>query len=126
MPIDVPNRRIGNRLPSPRFLGAVVELPAVAGAPLRLPLVDISLYDLCFAVPVGLPPIARGTSFAGATVRAGHFAIHCNLTVTRTWRQSDSITHCGARLYPVSDTDQNELVSFAAALEAGPKGSPGG
>jgi hypothetical protein len=110
-------------MPISRALDARVELRTPDGVERKLRLVDISVNDLCFEVPSDVPTFATGANLADVRVCVAHFTVECHLAVLRTWKQFDSATHCGARLYPKNESDQNELVSLIAALDATRPGS---
>jgi hypothetical protein len=118
MPRDVRNRRSEKRQSVPRFLYAGVEVRWPDGKQRRLDLVDISPTDLCFAVAPGIAKIEKDTNLTDVRVQVGNFSFECHLCVLRSWRQFDLGYHYGARLYPKTESDQNELMSLIATLEA--------
>jgi hypothetical protein len=118
MPKKIEDRRSAKRHPIPDKANAGVEVEMSSGKRRRLRLVNLSVNDLCFEVPQGAFEIRAGTDLSNVRVQIGKLHIECHITVTRTWRQFDGSYHCGARLYPKSETDQNELVSLIAAFDA--------
>ena len=118
MPREIRNRRSSRRQVVPRFLDARVEASGIRGEARSYRVVDISVQDLCFEVPVGTETVQTGNNLTDVTIRAGHFSIECHLAVLRTWKPLSSVIHCGARLYPKSEDDQNELVALVNALES--------
>jgi len=118
MPKRIQDRRSSKRHPIPDKANAGVEVEMSDGKRRRLRLVNLSVNDLCFEVPQGAFELRTGTDLANALVQIGKLQIECHLSVTRTWRQFDGSHHCGARLYPKSESDQNELVSLIAAFDA--------
>ena len=118
MPRDISNRRNVNRQKIPAMLSASLQARTPDGVSRKLPIVDVSPTDVCFASPSSAPLIEIGCVLTDVWVQVADFGIECNLTVQRTWRQFDGSYHCGARLYPKTEDDQNELVSLVAALQA--------
>ena len=118
MPKKIEDRRTARRHPIPDKANAGVEIKMSDGKRRRLRLVNLSVNDLCFEVPQGAFEMRAGTDLSNVLVQIGKLQIECNLAVTRTWGQFDGSHHCGARLYPKSESDQNELVSLIAAFDA--------
>jgi hypothetical protein len=117
MPREIRNRRSGRRQVAPRFLDIRLEVNDSRGKTQSYRVVDISVQDVGFEVPTENAEVRKGDNLTDVTIRAGHFAIGCHLAVLRTWKPLSSIIHCGARLYPKSEDDQNELVALVNALE---------
>jgi len=124
MPRDIRNRRTGRRQKVPKALFAEVELVDLDGVPRNCRLVDVSMNDLCFEISAGEPRIEPGTNLANVKIRVANFEVDCHISVARTWRQFDAAHHCGGRLFPKSEDDQNELASVVAALEAAEARNP--
>jgi hypothetical protein len=117
MPRKIENRRSERRQDIPDAVDATVELLMSDGVRRRVRLLNISLNDLCFENPPHAPAIHSGILLPDVVVRVGQLSFECNLSVHRTWRQSRKGVHCGARLYPKTESDQNELVAIMASLE---------
>jgi hypothetical protein len=117
MPRKIENRRSENRQDIPAAVDATVEFLMSDGVRRRVPLVNISLNDLCFENPPDAPAIHSGILLPDVVVRVGELSFECNLSIHRTWRQFQKGVHCGARLYPKTESDQNELVAVMASLE---------
>jgi hypothetical protein len=118
MPRKIENRRSVRRQDIPDAVEATVEFLMSDGVRRRVPLVNISLNDLCFENPTKAPAIQSGIHLTDVVVRVGKFSFECNLAVQRTWRQFQRGVQCGARLYPKTESDQNELVSLMASFRS--------
>lgn len=121
MPRIIKNRRGDTRYGLPRDLGAEVEFEGTDGARHRLTLAEISVGGFAFLVPDRLPGIAAGAMLKDAVIRVGRLEIRGNLGVLHVTRSSKSEYKCGARYYPATDSDRNELISLVARLDSLPK-----
>ena len=117
MPRDAPNRRTDKRRLPPSGIEAVVEFQQPGAAARSCRLIDLSFGDLAFELSAGKPGIESGASLANATVRVGEHSFVCHLSVLRVSRQFNSSLHCGAKLYPAGEADQNSLVALIGTLE---------
>ena len=118
MPRDIAERRSVRRQKVPWKNGAEVEVTVPGGKRRRFRLIDFSVGNLCFAVPAGVTGIEAGCTLPDSLVVVGKLTVECHLSVVRTWRQMDGSSHCGAKLFPKSEADQNDLVGLVAALES--------
>jgi len=117
MPRDAPNRRNDKRRVPPLGATAVVEFQQPGAGARSCRLIDLSFGDLAFEIPAGEPVVESGASLANATVRVGEHSFACHLSILRVSRQFNSSLHCGAKLYPAGEADQNSLAVLMESLK---------
>ena len=117
MPKEIEDRRTYNRKKVPWKTGAMVEIEVPGGSRQRFALLDFSVGNVCFEVPAGITGIEAGVDLGDSRVIVGKLEIECHLSVVRTWRQFNGSCHYGARLFPKTEEDQNELITLVAAME---------
>ena len=116
MPLRVKNRRVERRYALPTDLGAEIEFDVPFGGHYRLPLLNISVFGLAFFIPEPIPGIEAGIMLADAQIHVGSLVIRGKLALHHSLRDHPFNHKCGARFYPASDTDRNELVSLLSRL----------
>jgi len=112
-------RRETRRHPAKGSDEACVELstPNRIGERFRLPLIDVSISGLSFAIGDELPGIENGTDLSDAVIHLGECAIHGDLVVMHLTPQTDTRTICGALFYAASDEDLLKLRSAVSGME---------
>ncbi len=118
MPLKIKNKRKDRRYALPTDVGAEIEFDVLDGGHYRLPLLSISSSGLAFVVPEPILEIDAGIILADVLIHVGSVMIRGNLKLRHTLRDHPRDHKCGARFYPASDTDRNELVSLLARLES--------
>jgi len=112
-------RRKTRRRPARGSQEAFVEWapPGRVGELRRLPLIDISVSGLSFALGDELPGIENGSNLSNAVIRLGECEIHGDLVVMHLTAQTDTRTICGALFYAASDQDLLKLRSAVAGMD---------
>jgi hypothetical protein len=99
---------------------AWVEL-AIAGkqdAPVRLPIVDISVAGLSFAVDGSPVALENGSEIPDVRIKLAGCEIRGELVVMHVTGRDDGQTVCGALFYAATDGDLLKLRSAVAGMEA--------
>jgi hypothetical protein len=113
------NRRKSRRHSARGSEEAFVELawPERGSERRRLPLVDISISGLSFAIGDELPGIENGSCIPHALIRFGDCEIRGELVVMHLTPQTETRTICGALFYAASDQDLLMYRSVVAGME---------
>ncbi len=115
MPLKVMRKRADRRYALPT--GAEIEFDVPDGGHYRLPLLNISGLGVAFSIPGPIPGVEAGSMLADAQIHVGSLVIRGKLALHHSLRDHPFNHKCGARFYPASDTDHNELISLLSRLE---------
>lgn len=113
-------RRKARRFPVTAAQNVWVEFdhPSEVGRPHRLPLVDISVAGISFAVTDELPPMDSGASLPGIVIHVEGCDIRGEMLILHVTPVSGHGTVCGALFYPADDTELLKLKSVVSGIQA--------
>jgi hypothetical protein len=119
MTVAQANRRKSKRHSAKDSEEAYVELAVQDrnGDRCRLPLMDISISGLSFAIGDELPGIDSGATLPDVVIHLGACEIRGELVVMHLTPQSETRTVCGALFYATDDQDLIKLRSAVAGME---------
>jgi hypothetical protein len=83
--------------------------PNSGGRMLRLPLIDLSVAGMAFALDEDLPLLVRGARLSPVTLRVGECRIEGSCVVKHVTRRRASGFLCGAVFYPETEQDMARL-----------------
>ena len=106
-------------------LKARVEFDYPAGKRWRLPLVDLSVAGLAFALDEGRPTMECGSHLSEVEIHIGETEMSGDLVILHVTRESDSRTVCGALFHPASQEHQVKLKEIIEGIGAPTAGQPG-
>jgi len=103
---------------SPGSAWVEIAYPAAAGRRIRLPLLELSVSGLSFALEGDLPLVTRGAHFEAIVVRVGECELQGALVVKHVTDGGPGRISCGGMFYPKGVPDLLKLNGVIAGAEA--------
>jgi len=119
MPKQVQDRREDGRKRIPGFVGAVIAFNGPDGTAHRYPIIELSVGGGSFELPARIRGLDEGAACAGGRICVGEIEIKVNLEIRHVTRVGP-MYECGARIFPTSDDDRNEMAALVARLYSVP------
>ena len=119
MPKQVQDRREDGRRRIPGFVGAVIAFNGPDGTAHRYPLIELSLAGGSFEIPARIGGLDKGAPCDGGRICVGEIEIKVNLQIRHVTRVGH-VYECGARIFPTSDEDRNEMAALISRLYSVP------
>ena len=120
MPRQVQDRREDGRRRLPEFVEAEIAFNAPDGSAHRYPLKELSVNGGSFELPARVPGLEPGAACSAGRVCVGDIEIKVNLQIRHVTRGVGTSYECGARLFPTSDEDRNEMAALISRLYSMP------
>ncbi len=120
MPRTVQDRREDGRKRIPGFVGAEIEFTTPDGKAHRYPLIELSVAGGSWELPNRVPGLEPGVDCGGGVIHVGGLEIGVNLQIRHITRCEGSRYECGARFFPISDDDRNEMAALISRLASLP------
>ena len=119
MPKQVEDRREDGRKRIPGFVGAVIAFTGPDGTDHRFPVIELSVAGASFELPARMPGLIEGAACGGGRICVGEIEIKVNMQIRHVTR-AGHVYECGARIFPASDDDRNEMTALIARLSSIP------
>ena len=119
MPKQVQDRREDGRTRIPGFVGSVIVFNGPDGTTHRYPLIELSVGGGSFELPTRIRGLDEGAVFGDGRICVGEIEIRVNLEIRHVTR-TGHVYECGARVFPASDEDRNEMAALVARLYSVP------
>ena len=120
MPKQVQDRREDGRRRIPGFVGAVIAFTGPDGTAHRYPVIELSVGGGSFELPARIRGLQEGAACSAGRITVGEIEININLEIRHVTRGSGMVYECGARIFPASDEDRNEMAALVARLYSVP------
>ena len=120
MPKQVQDRREDGRKRIPGFVGAVIAFKGPDGTDHRFPIIELSVGGGSFELPARVRGLEAGAQCGGGSICVGEIEIKINLQIRHVTRSEGTLYECGARIFPTSDEDLNEMTALVARLYSVP------
>jgi hypothetical protein len=101
-------------------VGAVIAFKGPDGTAHRFPIIELSVGGGSFELPARVKGLEAGASCGGGSICVGEIEIKINLQIRHVTRSDGTLYECGARIFPTSDEDLNELTALVARLYSVP------
>ncbi len=120
MPRQVQDRREDWRQKLPEYIGAEIAFTGPDGEAHRYPLTELSVSGGSFELPSRVPGLEPNAACSNGRICVGDLEIKVNMQIRHVTRGIGTKYECGARIFPTSDEDRNEIAALISRLNSMP------